>query len=414
MASMTPHKRGVHNEQQMHPKAQAQSSQNASQQVNKTQKRHPAAAPHARTLANQTGNNQRQKAPKKAQEKSQTSTSKTFSRFTAFVKNGLRQAKQTLADDVATPKQRRMRHSQDPIRHSVQVPTHAHAHVDHPDEKTTMQVGVAVLALVFIIFLFVFILHACSANKSKTTTSTTNNTQGRIASGIPSNEAEQLEKAVDRSEQMQWIAQHANEYSDQRAISLAIAEPDAVNFVYQLPRANKSSQSYDQKVEKGTYPQLYCWDSRWGFLDYAGSCVGVMGSGPTCLSMAYMGLTGQTGQDPGSIAQLATNKGWAKDELGTSGDLFTSDEVKNWGLSVTKLDVKSSSFGQALKNGVIICAVKANSLTTQGAHYVLITKQNANGTVVVFDPTSTNTSNREWALATLVSNTTAAYGITKA
>jgi hypothetical protein len=270
-------------------------------------------------------------------------------------------------------------------------------------------VGGVVIVLLVVAFLGISsCVRSCSAS-----TDTQATTDSRVASGVSADMTSRLEAALDSGDDLTWIAANADRYPSERMLELAIDEPAAVGFVRAYPDASKSAQSYADTVTQGTYPQLTQFDSRWGNVDYGGLPLGVTGSGPTCLSIAYMGLTGSGDKTPADVAQVATDAGCASGDSGTTGTFFV-DKASDLGLSSSSLSVDTTSLTGALKDGkVVICLVKSGSLTSE-THYVLVTGLNENGTANVWDPSSTEVGSHEWSCDTIVSASEALYGIAKA
>ena len=247
-------------------------------------------------------------------------------------------------------------------------------------------------------------------NEPQAATTETNAQDSRVAAGVSSELTSQLSTALDRDDKIAQIAANANQYSDTRLITLALNEPTAVEFVANYPSASKSSMAYTDTVAKGSFPQLYTWDQRWGNVDYAGSALAVTGSGPTCLSMAYMGLVGNGNKTPADIAALATSDNLATGDEGTSGDFFTK-EATGLSLTCTKYESSEDSLVTLLTNGAaVIVQLKANTVTTQ-AHWALVVGRNGNGSAILYDPTSTAASTHEWDTATIASDASTMYGL---
>lgn len=226
----------------------------------------------------------------------------------------------------------------------------------------------------------------------------------RVAYGADENITNELSPVLDRSEKLQQIAQNATSYPDDRIIELAVNEPAAIDFVAQYPRANKDTSGYTGTVTQGTYPALYDWDASWGNMDYGDLPLGVSGSGPTALSIAYMGLTGNSDQTPATIANLALQNSMATGDSGTSADFFTQD-IGDLGLTCTGIDANKESITKYLAaNTPILAEVKADTLTTT-AHWILATSADKNtGAVTVFDPTSTSVSSHAWDPGTIAAS----------
>ena len=66
---------------------------------------------------------------------------------------------------------------------------------------------------------------------------------------------------------------------------------------------------------QGEVPYLYQTDPQWSEEPYAGGNMRENGCGPTCLSMAYVALTGNTNLDPTAMARLSEEQGHTVDGM---------------------------------------------------------------------------------------------------
>lgn len=66
---------------------------------------------------------------------------------------------------------------------------------------------------------------------------------------------------------------------------------------------------------QGEVPSLFQIDPQWSEEPYAGGTIRANGCGPTCLSMVYVALTGQTDLDPKGMARLSEAQGHTVDGI---------------------------------------------------------------------------------------------------
>lgn len=261
----------------------------------------------------------------------------------------------------------------------------------------------------------------------------------RVASGLSSDLTQRFNEVLDRDDQMAQIAQNADQYDDDRLLTLALNEPEAVSFVANYPTADKSASSYTDEVTKGQVPQLYDWDTRWGYVTYGNGCIGVTGSAPTTVAMAYMGLTGKNDKTPATIAQgvvstssssngnansnsnasnRASNTNNSANSNGNSSSNTSntgsaaSDSAESMialmnqaGLSATQYDSSSSTLVNCLSStSVAAVYIKQDGLeSNRDAHWALVVGMNEDGSLNVFDPTSSMVSTHTWASSTVAS-----------
>ena len=308
---------------------------------------------------------------------------------------------------------------------------------------TDWRVFVALAAIVLVIIVFAVGISSCvrgstparsseGADDSADITSTAamSDQDGRVAAGVSNSIISQFSTELDRDEQLAQIAKRANEYTDERLLQLALNEPEAIGFVANYLDADKSSSAYTDSVTKGSVPKLFDWDERWGYVTYGDGPIAVTGSGPTTLSMAYMGLTGlnnmtaanfasldsssQTSANGTSTANGSSSSSSSKDSDGstTSSDSSTTSTgdsaldamikmATGAGLTASQLSVSSSNLtGYLSESSVVAVHLKANSLTAD-EHWALAVGVDSDGSVILFDPTSSSISSRTWAAGTI-------------
>ena len=159
---------------------------------------------------------------------------------------------------------------------------------------------------------------------------------------------------------------------------------------------------------KGTYPELYDWDTNWAFMDYGSLPLGLTGSGPTSLAMAYMGLTGKNDKSPADMAQLAINGGYATGASGTSADFFMS-AASSLGLKVTKIDATENDIAENLTASTPILVELQAGTVGDESHWALLVSYNRDTSVTLYDPTSTSASAHSWDAGTIADSSTTLY-----
>lgn len=170
--------------------------------------------------------------------------------------------------------------------------------------------------------------------------------------------------------------------------------PDALAFVEGYPE-HKDDAPADSigTAEAGSFPLLLQWDARWGYTRYGDDLLAVTGCGPTCLSMAAAGLTGDDTITPAAVAARAQRDGYWVDGV-TSWELMRTG-CEAWGLVSEELPLSESSVTGALSEGhPIICSVRPGDFTTTG-HFILLAGMEEGG-IRVNDPNSPQNSGRLW------------------
>lgn len=152
------------------------------------------------------------------------------------------------------------------------------------------------------------------------------------------------------------------------------------------------------EVTEGEVPLLLQWDKRWGYDKYGEKLIGAAGCGPTCMSMAYIYLTGDTEMNPREMAEFADQNGYNA-QAGTKWDFFT-EGAAILGLKGRELGLSEEEMKTALDSGkVIICSMSPGDFTKTG-HFILIRGYDWKG-FLVNDPNSETNSEKHWDFETL-------------
>ncbi len=265
--------------------------------------------------------------------------------------------------------------------------------------KTTL----IIIGLIFVVVFAIMRIPRCSSfSSSAERVGSKVSVKDKIESGTPASLESKLIPVLERDEKISWIAANTSKYTDPRIIELALREPDAVDFVYNYPTNPPAVGPYTKKVQKGTAPILYCWNNNWGAVDYGGLPLAVTGSGPTVLSMAYMGTFGKTDKTPADMAELAKSGGYVTEKGVTVTDFFldSSDKV---GLNCKRVDKSEQTVSLALsKRHFLIAHIAPDTQQQDNGHWILIADHTQTGAVMIHDPTSTENTKQLWDGAQLL------------
>ena len=208
-----------------------------------------------------------------------------------------------------------------------------------------------------------------------------------------------------------YAAAHGYALSDYPEALMELYEknPDARQFVLEHPAKKDLDPEIDLsgEINEGEVPELYQWDERWGYRTYNGNFMARSGCGPTALSMAIIGLTGNTDADPWTLAQYAEEHHYNVPDNGTSW-AFVPGAGGDFGLRVQVLALGDAAFSQELAQGrLILCCVGPGDFTDNG-HFLLITGTE-NGMYRVHDPNSAANTAQLWTYDRLVSQIRGAW-----
>jgi len=186
-------------------------------------------------------------------------------------------------------------------------------------------------------------------------------------------------------------------------IELLEKNPETEEFVLNYYKNIENPQEIDLsgEVKKGTIPLFLQWDERWGYEIYGSDFLAITGCGPTCLSMVYCGLTGDTAWDPLAVAKMAQEKGFYVSGAGSSWELM-SEGAEKLGLVVKHVVYDKNCMLAALQEQIpIICVVGPGDFTTSG-HYIVLTGVDEDGYVKLHDPNSKINSEKAWDMEQII------------
>lgn len=187
----------------------------------------------------------------------------------------------------------------------------------------------------------------------------------------------------------------------QELLEMLEKNPETYSFVAGYPERDiYLGKEIDLSGEytPGQAPLLMQWDPRWGYDSYGDDMVAVAGCGPTCMTMAYLYLTGDTSMNPRKMAEYAFSQGYCTD-VGTSWGFFT-EGASGLGCSGNELPLSETAMKGALdEGGVIICSMRPGDFTTTG-HFIVLRGYGEDG-FYVNDPNSRENSKKTWDYDTL-------------
>ena len=177
--------------------------------------------------------------------------------------------------------------------------------------------------------------------------------------------------------------------------------PEIADFVEAYPDTPAEKSGGLRLMEKQQDTPLFLqWDSRWGYVPYGHSNVGISGCGPTCLSMVLFSMTRDETLTPDVLAARAMSDGYYVEDEGTSW-LFMRDVCPEYGIKAEQYPyMEEQSMAAELEAGkLIICAMGPGDFTDNG-HFILLTAY-AGGEFSINDPFSRANSRKKWSYDTL-------------
>ncbi len=166
-----------------------------------------------------------------------------------------------------------------------------------------------------------------------------------------------------------------------------------------------------QELKQKILPELYQTDHRWSQKQYGDDVMEVTGCGPTCLAMILKGLGVKPDTTPYRVAKWAEKQGYYVSGSGSAWALM-SNGAKRLGLDAMELSLDESVIRKHLERGEpIVCIMGPGNFTTSG-HFVVLTGELEDGTILVNDPNSEENSHRRWDLDRLMGQIKNLWGYT--
>ncbi len=198
-------------------------------------------------------------------------------------------------------------------------------------------------------------------------------------------------------------------------IDLLNRNPETAGFVIGYLDQDRVQQEPDEidisaEAAEGRVPLFIQWDRRWGYLTYGDDLFALNGCGPTCLSMVYTGITGNSDWNPAQVGVWAESKNYYVNGAGTAWEMMETG-CEELGLSSTVVGMDAGIFRARLNEGKPIIASVYEGDFTDGGHYIVLTDIDEDDMVTVNDPNSPENSSVKWNIHDLLGqmNTAWAY-----
>lgn len=212
---------------------------------------------------------------------------------------------------------------------------------------------------------------------------------------------QQLEQIAAYYPSAKKVLQNMQSYPDE-LLDLLVRNPETADFVADYPDGKPKNTKIKLKKEtrQNGFPLLLQWDKRWGYDSYGESIVALSGCGPTCLSMVYIGLTGDTDMTPSVLCQISAENGYYKKGAGTLWALM-EEGARQLGLSSREIPLDESAMKAQLEQGhPLILSLSKGDFTSDG-HFIVVTGVAQNGEFQVLDPNSRLRSQQTWSMQRL-------------
>ena len=286
------------------------------------------------------------------------------------------------------------------------------------DRRTILVLAGALVVLIIAVLGISSCVRGCTATKEEEVI--VNEQDGRVAPEASSEITTLLTPQLNLGERYNQLAQQADRYEDARLIQLAIDEPSALELVLAYPDLvdpeNEDaaiSQPFNEPITQGVVVRLYCWDIRWGAVEYNGGPLALTGNGPAALASAVMTVTGSTEFTPADIAEKVTASQSTGGDTGMLSSFITNN-ASDLGITSQFYEPGIDNLRALLAQGTMVLADAKAGVLGDSPHWIFITSLNDDGSVSLFDPTSTENSSHTWSIGTIGTGVGTLYSIAAA
>ena len=231
-----------------------------------------------------------------------------------------------------------------------------------------------------------------------------------------------LAELAETDERAEYIIENSEQYPE-HILDLFYNDADNLEFVYNYPfcKDNYANMSYTEEELSGI-PELYMRDPRWAYerIGNYGEIIKTDGCAYVCMTMAYIGLTGDGGVDPVILGQIAqsyslTGKisaglllekiGELCDLIGLSGTYYNFDTNRE-GKAIESIDEIAQHIGD---ESVVLAGMYGD---TFGSHAIVIRECDGNN-VYINDPADPEKTAQAWNFDDIKSEFKGIWVITK-
>lgn len=148
----------------------------------------------------------------------------------------------------------------------------------------------------------------------------------------------------------------------------------------------------------GPMPYYNQHDSHWASYLYGGQdSISKYGCGPTTAAMIVSAFGNVNGSiTPKEMSNWSAAYGYFAPKSGSYHDYIPA-VLSAFDLVVDSVQDRSpANIANLLNNGHILVALMGKGALTNGGHFIIITKQNANGSISIADPNSYPNSQKDW------------------
>lgn len=213
---------------------------------------------------------------------------------------------------------------------------------------------------------------------------------------------------VDKMQQLEELKSFIPETQDiidkyesipQSAIKTILMYPENFLWVHGFTHSDITENVITKEEKKVDIPYLLQTDTRWGYNKVQNYRFGIVGCGPTSMSMVYMVLTNDYSMTPDKMMDFSIKNGYYEESIGTLWK-FMTDGAEKLGLNSEEIPLDKNIMERELADGrLIIASVGPGDFTSSG--HILVIVGSDNGEFKIYDPNSWVTTEKTWSYGKL-------------
>jgi len=182
-------------------------------------------------------------------------------------------------------------------------------------------------------------------------------------------------------------------------IKTVLMYPENFLWVHGFTNSDMTENVISKQEKKLDIPYFLQTDTRWGYNKVQNYRFGVVGCGPTSMSMVYMALTKDYSMTPDKMMDFSISNGYYEESVGSLWT-FMSEGAEKLGLDSKEVPLDKNMMKEELGNNrLIIASVGPGDFTRSG--HILVIVGYKNGEFKIYDPNSWITTEKTWSYESL-------------
>ncbi|MFL8887053.1 C39 family peptidase [Helcococcus kunzii] len=181
----------------------------------------------------------------------------------------------------------------------------------------------------------------------------------------------------------------------QSVIKTVLMYPENFLWVHGFTNSDMTENVISKYEKKLDIPYFLQTDTRWGYKRVGNYRFGVVGCGPTSMSMIYMALTKDYSMTPNKMIDFSLENGYYEESIGTLWK-FMTEGAEKLGLKSKEVPLDKNRMKEELSDSKLIIASVGPGDFTRSGHILVIVGYN-NGEFKIYDPNSWVNTEKTWS-----------------